>query len=157
MAFDRRGKGDGVMPTVIIPAYKPDKTLGTITDQLWTCGCQIIVIDDGSGQEYKHIFDEAEDMLKLLEAARRHEKTLVLGVRDVGMEMPLKSRLGNRITRMVFKLVTGEKVSDTQTGLRAFGPELIPELLSVEGERYEYEMNMLMVCARKKDKGVLQK
>lgn len=122
MSFDRRGKGDGVMPTVIIPA-----------------------------------FDEAEDMLKLLEAARRHEKTLVLGVRDVGMEVPLKSRLGNRITRMVFKLVTGEKVSDIQTGLRAFDPELIPELLSLEGERYEYEMNMLMVCARKKDKGVLQK
>lgn len=185
------------MPVVIIPAYKPDKTLATITDQLWAYGCQIIVVDDGSGQEYGHIFEQVEDvcivlkhsencgkgaaiktalsyikneiwdsgmvgimdcdgqhlpedMLKLLEAAGKHRKTLILGVRDVGVEMPWKSRLGNQITRAVFKLVTGEKVSDTQTGLRAFDPELIPRLLSVEGERYEYEMNMLMAFAKEK-------
>lgn len=185
------------MPVVIIPAYKPDKTLVTITDQLWAYGCQTVVVDDGSGDGYQHIFKKAEDngivlkhsqnhgkgaaiktalfyiekemqdcgaagmmdcdgqhlaedMMRLLEAAGKHRKTLILGVRDVGVEMPLKSRLGNLITRAVFKLVTGEKVSDTQTGLRAFDPELIPKLLSVEGERYEYEMNMLMAFAKEK-------
>lgn len=185
------------MPIVIIPAYKPDQTLVKITDQLWTCGCRTIVIDDGSGEEYQEIFDQVrdicivlshsanrgkgaaiktalsyiksemrdkgvigimdcdgqhlpEDMLKLLETARKHRKTLVLGVRNVGKEMPLKSRLGNRITRVVFQLVSGVRVSDTQTGLRAFDSESLPELLSVEGERYEYEMNVLMTCAKKK-------
>lgn len=185
------------MPIVIIPAYKPDQTLVKITDQLWTCGCQTIIIDDGSGEEYQEVFEQvrdicivlshsanrgkgaaiktalsylkndmwekgavgimdcdgqhlSEDMLKLLEAAGKHRKTLVLGVRNVGKEMPLRSRLGNRITRAVFRLVSGVKVSDTQTGLRAFDSELIPELLSVEGERYEYEMNVLMTCAKKK-------
>lgn len=185
------------MSVVIIPAYKPDKTLVTITDQLWTYGCQIVVVDDGSGEEYQQIFDKVrdicivlkhsenrgkgaaiktalryikeevwdssligimdcdgqhlpEDMLKLLEAARMHRKTLVLGVREVGKEMPLKSRLGNQITRTVFKIVSGAKVSDTQTGLRAFDAEMIPDLLSVEGERYEYEMNVLMTCAKAK-------
>lgn len=187
------------MSVVIIPAYKPDETLVTITDQLWSYGYQIIVIDDGSGEEYQRIFDKVrdvcivlsylenrgkgaaiktalsyikkemwdsdsdpigvmdcdgqhlpEDMLKLLETARRHKKTLVLGVRDIGKKMPLKSRLGNRITRSVFKFITGVNVSDTQTGLRAFGSELIPEFLSVKGERYEYEMNVLMKCAKVK-------
>lgn len=88
-----------------------------------------------------------EDMMKLLEFAGAHRKALVLGVRTVGAEMPLKSRLGNKITRMIFRLVSGVKVSDTQTGLRAFDAEMIQKLLSVEGERYEYEMNVLMTFA----------
>ena len=185
------------MPVVIIPAYKPDKTLVTITEQLWTYGCQILVVDDGSGKEYQKIFDKVrnicivlkhlenrgkgaaiktalryikeemwdsgligimdcdgqhlpKDMLKLLKVSGMHRKTLVLGVRHVGKEMPLKSRLGNQITRAVFKIVSGVKVSDTQTGLRAFDAEMIPDLLSVKGERYEYEMNVLMTCAKAK-------
>lgn len=185
------------MATVIIPAYKPDHTLITITDELWTHGCRMIVVDDGSGSEFQHIFhkiqdiciilhhsenrgkgaaiktalsyirDEMwdvcpigimdcdgqhlpEDMIRLLAYAEAHGEALVLGVRTVGKEMPLRSRLGNRITRTVFSLVSGAKVSDTQTGLRAFWPELIPRLLSVEGERYEYEMNVLMECAKAK-------
>lgn len=185
------------MPVVMIPAYKPDKTLAEIADQLWTYGCQIVIVDDGSGKEYRQIFDQVrdicvvlqheencgkgaaiktalqyikeeirdcgvigmidcdgqhlpEDMLKLLEAAETHKKTLVLGVRNVGKEMPLRSRIGNRITRAVFKAASGIKISDTQTGLRAFDAEMISDLLSVEGERYEYEMNMLMTCAKAK-------
>lgn len=90
-------------------------------------------------------------MQKLLETARRHKKTLALGVRSIGKEMPPRSRLGNRITRSVFKLITGVNVSDTQTGLRAFGSELLSEFLSVKGERYEYEMNVLMKCAKRKN------
>lgn len=185
------------MSAVIIPAYKPDEALVTITDQLWAYGCQMVVVDDGSGEEYQKIFDRIrdicivlqhaenrgkgaavktalayiknelwdsglvgimdcdgqhlpEDMMKLLEFAGTHRKALVLGVRTVGAEMPLKSRLGNKITRVVFQLASGAKVSDTQTGLRAFGAEMIPKLLSVEGERYEYEMNVLMTFAKKK-------
>ena len=85
-----------------------------------------------------------EDMMKLLIVAEKNPKTMVLGVRQVGKDMPLKSRLGNQITRIVFKLASGVKVTDTQTGLRAFDRELLDELLLIEGERYEYEMNVLM-------------
>ena len=42
------------------------------------------------------------------------------------------------------------EASYTQTGLRAFDLELADKFLSVEGERYEYEMNMLMICAKEK-------
>lgn len=116
--------------------------LSYIKNEMWDR--DVIGIMDCDGQ---HL---TGDMRKLLEAARKHRRTLVLGARQVGKEMPLKSRLGNRITRMVFRLVSGVKVSDTQTGLRAFDSELIPEFLSVDGERYEYEMNVLMACAREK-------
>ena len=42
------------------------------------------------------------------------------------------------------------KVHDTQTGLRAFRTELIPVLRDIPGERYEYEMNVLLRFARDK-------
>lgn len=70
-----------------------------------------------------------EDMMKLLIVAEKNPKTMVLGVRQVGKDMPLKSRLGNQITRIVFKLASGVKVTDTQTGLRAFDRELLGKLL----------------------------
>lgn len=183
------------MSVVIIPAYKPDETLVTITDQLWGYGCRIVVVDDGSGEEYQPIFDKIsdiciilrhsenrgkgaaiktaliyvkeelwdgnvigvmdcdgqhlpEDMMKLFTFAGTHRKTMILGVREVGKDMPLKSRLGNQITRTVFRIVSGVKVTDTQTGLRAFSSELLDKLISIEGERYEYEMNVLMALAK---------
>lgn len=64
--------------------------------------------------------------------------------------MPLRSRIGNELTRSVFHLISGVRVSDTQTGLRAFGTEMIPEFLVIEGERYEYEMNVPITMAKKK-------
>lgn len=64
--------------------------------------------------------------------------------------MPLKSRIGNQLTRSIFRLVSGVSVSDTQTGLRAFSPDLIKKLLMVGGERYEYETNVLIEMAKAK-------
>lgn len=184
------------MSVVIIPAYKPDETLVAITDKLWAYGCQIIVVDDGSGNEYEHIFEKIddiciilrhvenrgkgaaiktaltyirqelwenqvigimdadgqhlpEDMIKLLGYAKIHNTSLILGVREVGKDMPLKSRVGNKLTRVMFQLVSGVKVSDTQTGLRAFSSDFLGEMCSVQGERYEYEMNVLLSMARR--------
>lgn len=39
---------------------------------------------------------------------------------------------------------------DTQTGLRAFDGHLLSKLLSISGNRYEYEMNVLLEFARQK-------
>ena len=62
--------------------------------------------------------------------------------------MPFKSRAGNRITSVCFRLACRIKLPDTQTGLRAFSAELLPEMLDIEGERYEYVMRMLAYAAR---------
>lgn len=81
-------------------------------------------------------------------AAREHPGTLVLGVREFSDQVPLRSRLGNTITRFVFSHISKTKVQDTQTGLRAFDRRLFPHVLEIAGERYEYEMNMLLHCAK---------
>lgn len=58
------------MSVVIIPAYKPDKKLIEITDKLWTYGFRIVVVDDGSGEDYFDIFNQISDICILL----RHEE-----------------------------------------------------------------------------------
>lgn len=60
----------------------------------------------------------------------------------------LRSRFGNAVTRMVYRIVTGCQIYDTQTGLRAFDGTWLAPLLTIEGERYEYEMNVLLSFAR---------
>lgn len=84
------------------------------------------------------------DCEKLIEAASNNLNTLILGKRLFNKKVPLRSRLGNSITRNIYKKVSGLKIYDTQTGLRAFSYKLIDYMLSLPGNRYEYEMNMLL-------------
>lgn len=102
----------------------------------------VIVTLDSDGQ---HTVKDAKKVAAL--AAQRPE-ALTLGVRSFGAGTPARSQFGNTVTRWVYRLASGVKVSDTQTGLRAFGTELLPFLLGIEGERYEYEMNMLLDAPR---------
>ena len=75
---------------------------------------------------------------------------IILGVRKFdGEGIPWKSRFGNALTEKIFAYVAGIHVSDTQTGLRGIPAAFLPELLEVPGERFEYEMQMLMECAGK--------
>lgn len=102
----------------------------------------VIVTLDSDGQH------TVADTAKVAALAAAHPNALTLGVRSFGAGTPARSRFGNTVTRWVYRLASGVKVSDTQTGLRAFGTELLPFLLGIEGERYEYEMNMLLDAPR---------
>ena len=105
---------------------------------------KFIVTADADGQH------SPEDTLKILQAAHDNPHALILGVRDFPENTPLRSRIGNRLTAKVFGRLTGIKdLEDTQTGLRAFSTEHLDFLLSIEGERYEYEMRQLMDWSKK--------
>lgn len=88
------------------------------------------------------------DIVRVAEAWEAAPEKLVLGSRRFTGKVPFKSRAGNAITRFVFGLSTGVKVFDTQTGLRAFGVFRIPMMLSMKGDRYEYEINVLLYATR---------
>jgi len=74
---------------------------------------------------------------------------VILGSRDFSLpDVPPKSRMGNRITSFVFRTGCGIRLQDTQTGLRAFPARVLPFLIGVQGERFEYETNMLLEMKR---------
>jgi glycosyltransferase involved in cell wall biosynthesis len=73
---------------------------------------------------------------------------IVLGARGFEENVPLRSRVGNGLTRVLFGFVTGTRLKDTQTGLRGVPRALLPGLMVLEGERYEYEMTMLAHLCR---------
>lgn len=101
--------------------------------------CKVIVTADSDGQ---HSVDDIE---KCSNAALKSPYKLILGVRDFNKDnVPKKSSFGNKLTRTIFKLFVGLNITDTQTGLRAFGVENAKTFLSIPGERFEYETNMLI-------------
>ena len=104
--------------------------------------CDMAVTADADGQH------RYEDIRHVVETARAHSGTLVLGSRAFDGNVPFKSRWGNAITRQVFAIASGVKVRDTQTGLRAFDRQCMERFAQIPGERYEYEINMLLYAAR---------
>ena len=86
-----------------------------------------------------------EDILRVADAMDTYPDTLILGGRFCENEkIPFRSALGNGLTRGIFRIATGMKVRDTQTGLRGLPAKILPDLLKIKGDRYEYEMNMLL-------------
>ncbi len=104
-----------------------------------------VITADADGQH------TVEDCWKLAEALCQGKDEVYLGSRDFNLEnVPPKSRFGNKTTSAVFKLLYGQWLPDTQTGLRAFPASRLDFMRKVEGERFEYEMNVLIACARAK-------
>ena len=106
------------------------------------CGDCVVVTMDCDGQ---HRIKDAETLCR---AVTRDEALFAIGSRVLPKDAPIKSRLGNSITRLVYRAITGTRVYDTQSGLRAFHSRRIPEFLEIAGERYEYEMNVLLYLAK---------
>lgn len=73
---------------------------------------------------------------------------LVLGERSFDGAVPARSRVGNAVTARLFALATRRRIRDTQTGLRGLTPGLLAWAEGVSGERYEYELRMLLDAAR---------
>ncbi|MBK5242640.1 bifunctional glycosyltransferase family 2/GtrA family protein [Clostridium sp.] len=93
----------------------------------------------------------AGDILKVVESLEKNSDSLILGSRNFSKKnVPFKSRWGNRITSVVFLMSTSKRCQDTQTGLRGIPKGFTQICLSVPGDRFEYEMNMLLEFARNK-------
>ena len=180
---------------VIIPSYEPDGKLPALLQELSDGGFEnIIIVDDGSGEAYKSIFDEADSFSSVTllhhavnmgkgralktafdyvlchfpdaigaitadsdgqhspecitacaEALIANPEALIMGCRNFdGDDVPARSEFGNKLTRRVMKYLVGVSVSDTQTGLRGISASFMKSLLTLKGERFEFETNMLM-------------
>ncbi len=109
--------------------------------------CKGVITIDGDGQ---HTPGDAE---KLAEGMEKEPDKVMIGSRDFSLShVPKRSMMGNRITSWVFLVFCGIRLSDTQTGLRAIPAGCLRAFADdVEGERFEYETNMLLYMH---DKGI---
>ncbi len=183
----------------LIPAYKPLKLLPDLVCKLSENGIKVVIVNDGSGDEFNDIFEKCsqyadicvhkinmgkgaalktglgyiydrygeesvivtvdadgqhaiKDALAILSTAEVNPHTLVFGSRKFTGKVPFRSRIGNELTEIAYDVFSGVKMCDTQTGLRAFTGDLIPDLLNISGQRYEYEINMLFGFTKKRIK-----
>lgn len=135
---------DAVQPYAEVRRYSPNRGKG----EALKCGLRLIadhfqppytvVTADADGQH------RVEDIIKVCEQAVQHPESLILGKRTLNKTAPIKSRIGNGLTRVFYHLSTGRKVYETQTGLRAFSDKLLPHFLNLPGHRYEYEIEVML-------------
>ena len=102
----------------------------------------IAVTVDADGQH------ATADVKAVVEAAALHPGHLVLGCRTGGVSQPLRSRVGNALTRAVFRLISGAAIDDTQTGLRVWPRALIEASLGSSKSGYDFEMETLLWAIR---------
>ena len=115
---------------------------------------EILVTADADGQHLPQDIFRAGVRAESLAASG--QRAIVLGVRTLpdpdageeGTRVPLRSKVGNSVTVGFFALATGKHVADTQTGLRAFTPQILDWLLQIPGDKYEYEFSMLLRATR---------
>jgi putative flippase GtrA len=180
---------------VIIPSLNPDEKMLRFIDELKKAGfIHILIVNDGSGQEYNTYYEvtkeqygctvfthsvnlgkgralknafnyiltnltevlgvvtvdsdgqhSALDTHRCAKALLQNIDSLIMGCRSFrDKSIPFRSRAGNIITCKVLKLLSGIEISDTQTGLRAMSVERMKKVMNISGERFEYEMNMLL-------------
>lgn len=125
-----KGKGRGLKTAISYVSEKLPDVKGVITI-------------DGDGQ---HLTDDIiECGRKMLELGDK----VVLGSRDFNQEgVPPRSVAGNKTTARMFEIFFGIKINDTQTGLRAIPAKYFKQFTEIEGERFEYETNMLLYMKR---------
>jgi len=181
---------------VVIPAYKPSEALLEVVRALSEKAAPaIVIVDDGSGQSYRAIFDSVsqfpnvrllrhavnlgkgaalktgfnfvlcelpeavgvvtadadgqhhpDDILRVGEALADNPGALVLGSRTFSGDVPLRSRFGNVLTSGVMHALLGQKLQDTQTGLRGISSSLLAKVMRVEATGYEFELHMLIAA-----------
>lgn len=101
-------------------------------------GCGGVVTVDCDGQH------TVSDVRRVCEAMALHPHSLVLGCRDFGEGTPARSKTGNRVASAAMRALYDIDLADTQTGLRGLPNAMHEGLRGLRGERYEYELNMLI-------------
>ncbi len=104
-----------------------------------------VVTADADGQH------GIEDICRICRKISGKCNSLILGVRNFkDQNVPRRSYVGNTITSRVFQLLFGSYICDTQTGLRGIPKSELGWMTELEGERFDYEMNMLIEAVHRR-------
>jgi glycosyltransferase involved in cell wall biosynthesis len=103
-----------------------------------------VVTADADGQH------TIPDILAVAEAAEKMPGAMIIGGRRFDKDVPPRSMFGNTLTRWVLRIFFGINLYDTQTGLRGIPRSLLPELIDCPYDRYDLELEMLLIARRKR-------
>jgi glycosyltransferase involved in cell wall biosynthesis len=103
---------------------------------------ETVITMDADGQH------SIEDVKKIASKISSERNALILGVRDFSGTVPLRSRFGNTLTKLIFRLFRGINLKDTQTGLRGIPIKLVQEYLKIRLDRYDFELACLLLVKR---------
>lgn len=101
--------------------------------------CIGVVTADADGQH------AVKDILRVANELRQKPGSAIFGARVFRGDIPLRSKLGNNISRYAYRVLIGVNLSDTQTGLRGIPRRLMELCLSIRSNRYEFETEQLAV------------
>ena len=142
----------------LIPAYCPEDRMIDLLKKLSELNFSVLVIDDGSGENYDAIFNKASQYadVKRYQNNRGKGEALKYGLRCIAeiFQPPYTVVTADadgqhRVEDIVMvseTATTGRKIYETQTGLRAFSDRLLPRFLKLPGHRYEFEIDMILEC-----------
>jgi glycosyltransferase involved in cell wall biosynthesis len=101
--------------------------------------CIGAVTADADGQH------AVKDILRIAYELRQTPANAILGTRLFGRDVPLRSKVGNTVSRYAYRFLIGVAVSDTQAGLRGIPRRLMELCLPIGSDRYEFETEQLAV------------
>ena len=104
--------------------------------------CEHFITCDADGQH------KVEDVVRVQQKLHNGHR-FVLTMRKARKGIPLRSKVGNTMSRIVYALLTNRYLSDNQSGLRGFHYSHIDWMIQVEKNNYDYEMNVLYYAAKK--------
>lgn len=99
-----------------------------------------VVTLDSDGQ---HSID---DCLHILQTLENTPNSFVLGYRTFSKNIPLKSYIGNNISKFIYKIILGRSFKDTQTGLRGLSRSFMKQCLTIKSNRFEFETEQLAIA-----------
>ena len=106
-----------------------------------SAGFRYAITIDADGQHF------ADDIPLFIEMIQKFPDRLIVGVRNMQQDgIPGKSSFGNRFSNFWYKLETGVKLPDTQSGFRLYPLERLKNMRFFTG-KYEFEIEILVRAA----------
>ncbi len=99
-----------------------------------------IVTVDSDGQ---HLL---KDVVQIFDTVKSYPNTFILGTRNFEEDIPFKSAMGNKLTKIMLRSIAGIDLKDTQTGLRALPRKLAEQSLSITSARYRFEIEIILLA-----------
>jgi glycosyltransferase involved in cell wall biosynthesis len=132
-------------PFLSIESYGPNqgkgKALQTGFRRAVELGYDYAITIDSDGQHF------ADDLPVFLEKLKAHPRAIIIGARNMDQSsVPGKSSFGNKFSNFWFRLETGIRISDTQSGYRLYPVRLLYDRRYFS-RKYEFEIEVLVRAA----------